>query len=528
MMLSDETSRQCVFAITGVNFSGHYRFKKGFYGLADIATIFQEKIDRTLEYCTPAWLDDIKVVTRGNREDHEKKLFNVLKKLENAGYRASKRKSEFFKKMKWLGHEIDEDGLKQNKEKVEAILELNHPENPKQSKSFLGAIQYLAKFLPRLSERTDRLRKLLKKNTEWRWETEQQNDFETIKKILTKEPALAHYAKDRDNIVTTGASKTGLGITLWQKQANGELKPIAFGSRFLNDSEKNYSIGQLKLIAVVWGCEKFRFYLNGKKVFLYTNHRALELLIKRNRCNKQYSARLTRWLDRLAHFDISIQHIAGSNLKFTDFLSRNPVEGAAIENVYDAQYVINIFTEKAELNLKYGRIFTNQSQRTPYNKTMRERKLSNQSETSRTFGEKRHVNKRNEQAETSPNKTAIKFKHHKKLPVQKYQELPLPTSEEMDREYFHWGATTEIMEIMQRREKSPESRRLVERRLEISRPGMMGRRYNQNAQRTIWVPSRPNRRSREEIAEIDGELIQRANRLGRGYRPVQEAENEPE
>ena len=124
------------------------------------------------------------------------------------------------------------------------------------------------------------------------------------------------------------------------------------------------------------------------------------------------------------------------------------------------------------------------------------------------------MNKINEQAETSPNKTAIKFKRHTKLPVQKYQELPLPTSEETDREYFHWGATTKIMEIIQRRENCPETRRLVERRLEIARPGMMRRRYDQNAQRTIWVPSRPNKRSREEIAGIDGELIQRANRLG--------------
>ena len=88
-----------------------------------------------------------------------------------------------------------------------------------------------------------------------------------IKKMLTEEPALAHYAKDKDIIVTTDASKTGLGITLWQKQADGELKPIAFGSRFLNDSEKNYSIGEFELLAVVWGLEKVRFYLYGKKVF---------------------------------------------------------------------------------------------------------------------------------------------------------------------------------------------------------------------------------------------------------------------
>ena len=92
------------------------------------------------------------MVTRGDRKEHEKKLFGVLKKLEDAEYRASERKSKFFlNKTKCFGHKIDETGIKPNKEKVKAILDLKHPENPKQLKSFLGAIQYLAKFLLRLS-----------------------------------------------------------------------------------------------------------------------------------------------------------------------------------------------------------------------------------------------------------------------------------------------------------------------------------------------------------------------------------------
>ena len=137
-----------------------------------------------------------------------------------------------------MGHEIDETGIKPNNEKVKAILELEHPENQKQPKSFLGAIQYLAKFLPRLSEKTDRLRKLLKKDSVWNWGKQQEEDFKNKKEMLTEEPCLAHYAKDRENIVTTDASKTGLGITLWQKQSDGEIIPIAFGSRYLNDSKK--------------------------------------------------------------------------------------------------------------------------------------------------------------------------------------------------------------------------------------------------------------------------------------------------
>ena len=197
--------------------------------------------------------------------------------------------------MKWLGHEIDEEGIKPNK-KSQSHTGFETPGKPEAIKIVSRGNTVPGK-IPTETVRTDKLRKLLKKNTEWKWETEQQNDFEMIKKMLTEEPALAHYAKDKDNIVSTDASKTGLGITFWQKQADGELKPIAFGSRFLNDSEKNYSIGELELLAVVWGLEKFRFYLYGKKVFLYTDHQALEPLIKRNRCNKQYSARLTRWLD---------------------------------------------------------------------------------------------------------------------------------------------------------------------------------------------------------------------------------------
>ena len=101
---------------------------------------------------------------------------------------------------------------------------------------------------------------------------------------------------------------------------------------------------------------------------------------------------------------------------------------------------------------------------------------------------------------------------------------PLPLfKNEMDREYFHWGGgTIEIMEIIRRRRKSPATLRLVERRLEISRPGTMRRKFDMSAQRQIWVPSRPNKRSREEIAQIDGELLARANRFGGGYQLLED------
>ena len=95
LKLSRAARNLCIFAVTGGNFTGYYRFLKGFYGLADIPTIFREKIVQTLENKHPAWLDDIIVVTKGSKEEHMKELIDVLTKLENAGYRLSETKPKF-------------------------------------------------------------------------------------------------------------------------------------------------------------------------------------------------------------------------------------------------------------------------------------------------------------------------------------------------------------------------------------------------------------------------------------------------
>ena len=71
--------------------------------------------------------------------------------------------------------------------------------------------------------------------------------------------------------------------------------------------------------------EYFRYYVYRKKVNLLTDHQALQPLLKRNRAHKQYSARLTRWLDRLSHFDVNLQYTADKNIPLTDFLSRHPI-----------------------------------------------------------------------------------------------------------------------------------------------------------------------------------------------------------
>ena len=115
---------------------------------------------------------------------------------------------------------------------------MKRPNNEKELKSFLGAIQNLSKYINNLSAQTDSLRQLLKKDTEWIWTEEHTKAFENLKQKITEIPCLAHYKLDYPNVITTDASSKGLGATLWQEQPNRKLKPISFASRFLSDTEK--------------------------------------------------------------------------------------------------------------------------------------------------------------------------------------------------------------------------------------------------------------------------------------------------
>ena len=233
-------------------------------------------------------------------------------------------------------------------------------------------------------------------------------------------------------------------------------------------------------------------------------------------------------MDRLAHFDIAVQLITGSNLKFTNFLSRNPIGRAAIEDKYDKEFLINILAEHAALNAKYGSFSNNQSN-ARLEETGKERKQNrdgneqkrNQSETNRTFQNKNHVNKLSTKENTTSGQSDISTVksslYSKTITIQNV----------MNREnFYHWGASREIIEFIRRKNESPETRRLVERRETLARPGTMRRRYDPQSQRTIFAPSTPNERSREEIAEIDEELTHRANRIDGGYIPMEVIEEE--
>jgi len=114
-----------------------------------------------------------------------------------------------------------------------------------------------------------------------------------------------------------------VGVVYKQKFADTGLKhPVAFFSRALNGSERNYRVYELEMYAVVRATEHFRIYLLGAQFHLRTDHAALVNLLKRD---LPPTTRVQKWILRLSEYVFTIEYQKGERNVIADALSRLPI-----------------------------------------------------------------------------------------------------------------------------------------------------------------------------------------------------------
>ena len=275
-------------------------------------------------------MDDI-LVFGSNQAEHDSRLTAVMERLEAKGATLNPEKCEFGKRtVRFLGHVVDQAGIRADPQKTAAILEMERPQNISELRRFMGMANQLGKFSPNLAELSQPLRELLSIKKAWLWGPSQEQAFQLVKEELSRPSVLALYDPLAKSKISADASSYGLGAVLLQQQGE-KWRPVAYASRSMSDAERRYAQIEKEALAITWACQKFTNYVLGSKFLIESDHKPLIPLLGSKRLD-DLPPRIVRFRLRLAKFDYLIEHVPG---KLMYACSRHPLQGTGYDTWRD-------------------------------------------------------------------------------------------------------------------------------------------------------------------------------------------------
>ena len=305
---------------------GHFEYLVMPFGLTNAPASFQSLLNHILrhylDHFVIVYLDDILIFSK-NEDEHIEHVRTVLKCLEEHSLYVKGEKCMFHKpQVNFLGFEISEKGVFMDSSKVEVLKAWSEPKDVTSLLSFLGFANYYRRFIKDYSKIAQPLTSLLRKDTTWKWTPECQSSFDSLKKSFTTAPILRHFDPELPCIIECDASDYCYGGVLSQKDASGELRPVAFYSKKMTPPQLNYPIYDKELLAIVECFAEWRVYLEGAKhkITVFTDHKNLEFFTTTKKLNR----RQARWSEHLSSFDFVVIYRTGVTNSRADMLSRNP------------------------------------------------------------------------------------------------------------------------------------------------------------------------------------------------------------
>ncbi|KAI3755784.1 hypothetical protein L1987_55590 [Smallanthus sonchifolius] len=216
-----------------------------------------------------------------------------------------------------LGHVVSSKGLEVDKAKIDVIKSLPYPNCVREVRSFLGHAGFYRRFIKDFSKITRPMCELLQKDVEFEFSEACKQAFDTLKDLLVTAPIIQPPDWNLPFEIMCDASNHAVGAVLGQRK-DRVPHVIYYASRTLDHAQSNYSTTEKELLAIVFALEKFRQYLLGTKVIVYSDHAALRYLMTK----KDAKPRLIRWVLLLQEFDLEIRDKSGKQNLVADHLSR--------------------------------------------------------------------------------------------------------------------------------------------------------------------------------------------------------------
>ncbi|XP_062557313.1 uncharacterized protein K02A2.6-like [Armigeres subalbatus] len=303
---------------------GLMQFKRLMFGINCAPEIFQRIMTEMLSGIEGVivYIDDI-VVSGKNQEEHDSRLQEVLLVLKQNNARLNQSKCVIgVQQLDILGFKVSSTGISPSEEKIIAIRNFRQPESKEEVRSFLGLVNFVAHFIPNLSQRSEPLRQFVRGDVQEFGEC-QQNAFDDLRTELSSNVRKLGFYDPKDiTELYVDASSVGLGSVLVQRDKLNVPRIISFASKGLTATERVYPQTQREALAVVWAVEKFYLYLFGLRFTIFTDHKTLEYIYGgKYRDGRRACSRAEGWALRLQPYNFVIKHIPGFQ-NISDVLSR--------------------------------------------------------------------------------------------------------------------------------------------------------------------------------------------------------------
>ena len=308
---------------------GLFQWNRMPFGLCNATATFQRLMAQALTSVTKkygnlimCYVDDV-VIATPTLEDHIERLEEVFSCMKQAGLKCKPSKCEILRdSIKYLGRLVDKHGVRPDPEAVEAVLTWKAPKTDTQLMSFLGFANYYREFIKGYADKIYPMQRLMRnKGKNFTWTDEAQVSFENIKRELCEAPVLGMPTEKGMFVLDTDASVVVISGILHQEQEwNGRtvLRPIAYGSKVLSDTEMKYGAPKAEMFAVITFVEKYRAYLGSAPFKLRVDNRALAWL-KTYSMDQSY---IGRWIVRLDGYHMIIEHRTRDKHQNADSLSK--------------------------------------------------------------------------------------------------------------------------------------------------------------------------------------------------------------